>query len=216
MKNFMLIERVSAYMYVGFAENTLDIPRRGVEKFDVLIPDGRDENNDPILQMKARCIYHLPHNCFLMHIVDDGGECDEHTALMKSHCAYNKQQFLISDHGREQTAISQILQELRLAEEVHPHWPEEAVHAGAIVSEESGELLRDCVSFDETGEAYLLVNMGNEARQTGAMALRFMKNLGTSNLRTIQHDALRSILDSEKSPEEQLIEVRRLMNNGAQ
>jgi len=213
MKNFMLIQRVSAYMYVGFAENIQDIPSRGVEQFDVLIPDGRDDGSDPILQMRARCIYHLPHNCFLINVVD-GTECSEHTALMKSHCKLNMELFERSEHGREQMAVKQILDELHDAEVEHPQWPEETIHAAAIVVEEAGELLRDCASFEEDGDSSLLVNMLIEAKQTGAMAVRFMKNLPFSQKRTIPNKALRSILDSDMTPEQQLIEVRRLMNDG--
>lgn len=215
MKNFMLIERVSSYLYLGFAENIPDIPRRGVEKFEVLIPDGRDGENEPILQMTARCIYHLPHNCFLISIAE-GTEGPEHPPLMKSHCKYNMELFLRSDHGREKIAVKQILDELHDAEVQHPQWPEEAIHAASIVTEEAGELLRDCATFEENGDQRLIVNMLGEATQVGAMAVRFMKNLPTSQRRTIPNNALRSILDSDMTPEQQLIEVRRLMNDGVQ
>ncbi|QZE59285.1 hypothetical protein MPK66_gp041 [Erwinia phage pEa_SNUABM_2] len=213
--NIMLIERVSSYMYVGFAENIPDIPRRGVEKFEVLIPDGRDGENDPILQMTARCIYHLPHNCFLISIAE-GTEGHEYPTLMKSHCKYNMEQFLRSGHGREKIAVKQILDELHDAEVQHPQWPEEAIHAASIVTEEAGELLRDCATFEENGDQRLIINMLGEATQVGAMAVRFMKNLPTSQRRTIPNNALRSILDSDLTPEQQLIEVRRLMNDGVQ
>ncbi|QZE59956.1 hypothetical protein pEaSNUABM35_00039 [Erwinia phage pEa_SNUABM_35] len=218
MKNIMLIQRISAFLYVGFAENIPDIPRRGVEKFDVLIPDGRGfEEHGPILTMKARCIYHLPHNCFLIQRTnDDNSGAHEHPALMKSHCKLNMELFQRSEHGREQTAVKQILDELHDAEVQHPQWPEEAIHAASIVTEEAGELLRDCATFEENGDQRLIINMLGEATQVGAMAVRFMKNLPTSQRRTIPNNALRSILDSDMTPEQQLIEVRRLMNDGVQ
>ncbi|QZE58601.1 hypothetical protein pEaSNUABM28_00044 [Erwinia phage pEa_SNUABM_28] len=213
MKNFMLIQRISSYLYLGFAENIPDIPRRGVEQFEVIIPDGRDGDNEPILRMKARCIYHLPHNCFLISAVP-GTECEEYPALMKSHCAHNMELFQRSEHGREQIAVKQILNELHDAEVQHPDWPEECIHAASIVTEEAGELLRDCATFEENGDDRLILNMLGEATQVGAMAVRFMKNLPFSQKRTIPNKALRSILDSDMTPEQQLIEVRRLMNDG--
>lgn len=212
MKNFMLIKRVSAFLYVGYAENVQDIPRLMVEQFDVEVPDP-EPGFDPYLSMKARCIYHLPHNCFLIRRVEDV-ECSETSNHMQTHCAHNHVLFQKSAHGREQSAVEALLNELHDAEIQHPSWPEEAVHAAAIVVEEAGELLRDTATYEENGDAKLITNMQIEAVQTGAMALRFLKNLPTSQKRTIPHSALRSVLDSDLTPEQQLAEVRRLVENG--
>ncbi len=213
MNNFLLIKRISAFLYVGYAEKELYIPRRGVERVHVVVPDPKEDGSDPILEMTARCIYHLPHNCFILQVVD-GEECSESMPAMKSHCAYNEGLFQKSVHGREQAAIKLILNELRDAETDHPTWPEECIHAASIVVEEAGELLRDCATFEENGDQRLIINMQNEAVQTGAMALRFIKNLPFSQKRTVPNNALRSILDSDMTAEEQLIEIRRLADNG--
>ncbi|UAW53162.1 hypothetical protein pEaSNUABM30_00044 [Erwinia phage pEa_SNUABM_30] len=212
--NILLIKRVSSYLYVGYCENASDIPRRGVEMLDIVVPSPVSGDSDNILDMKARCIYHLPHNCFLLQHVDGEFEGNEYPAWTKKHCRDNMEIFQRSSHGREQAAIELMLNELRDAEVEHPEWPEEAIHAGSILVEEAGELLRDCVSFDETGDDKLIVNMQIEAVQTGAMALRFLKNLSTSQKRTIPHNALRTILNSEMTPEEQLAEMRRLIDHG--
>lgn len=210
--NFILIKRISAFLYVGYAENELYIPRRGVEQVHVVIPDPKGDD-EPILDMQARCIYHLPHNCFILQATQND-EASESMCAMKSHCKYNEGLFQKSVHGREQAALSLIMNELRDAETDHPTWPEECIHAASIVVEEAGELLRDCATFEENGDERLIVNMQLEAVQTGAMAVRFIKNLPFSQKRTIPHNALRSILESEMSPEEQLIELRRLVQNG--
>ncbi|MEG0375628.1 MAG: hypothetical protein RR672_08330 [Raoultibacter sp.] len=213
MNNFLLIKRISAFLYVGYCEHEGNIPRRGVERVHVVVPDPKEDGSDPILEMTARCIYHLPHNCFILQIVD-GLECNESMPAMKSHCAYNETIFQKSKHGREQAAMQLIMNELRDAETDHPTWPEECIHAASIVVEEAGELLRDCATFEENGDMRLIANMQIEAVQTGAMAMRFLTNLPFSQKRTVPNNALRSILDSDMTAEEQLIEIRRLADNG--
>ena len=78
-------------------------------------------------------------------------------------------------------AVELILAELEKAEEKWPNWPEDKVHAAAIVAEEAGELLEVANSFriepepisQEEYKEYLS-EMEKEAVQTGAMAVRFL------------------------------------------
>lgn len=64
--------------------------------------------------------------------------------------------------------------EMRSAEEEHPNWPEDKIHAAAIVVEEAGELVQSALQFTyEKGKYY---RMHNEAIQVGATALRFLLN----------------------------------------
>lgn len=210
----LLIKRVTAFLYVGYCANEGQIPRRGVETVDVTIPHPEHPDADPILSMKARCIYHLPNNCFLLCARTSQEEAEESYPQMKTHCDANMKVFQQSVHGREQAAMQQIMNELRDAETDHPTWPEECIHAASIVVEEAGELLRDCATFEENGDMRLIENMRIEAVQTGAMAMRFLKNLPFSQKRTIPNKALLSILDSEMTAEEQLTEIRRLAANG--
>lgn len=211
MNNFLLIKRISAFLYVAYAENTSDIPRRGVERVQVIVerPDSEPDDN-AILYMEARCIYHLPHNCFILQAIE-GKEGNESMPAMKTHCSNNEVIFQKSVHGREQAAINLIMHELREAEEQHPSWPEECIHAAAIVVEEAGELLRDCATFEESGDQDLISCMSDEATQTGAMAVRFLKNLPFSQKRTIPNRSLREIMDSDASDTEKLIEIRQLL-----
>jgi len=76
-------------------------------------------------------------------------------------------------NGAEQEALLAIIEEYFRAKRKHPNWPtNDAIHAGAIVSEEAGELIRACLQFTyENGKEE---NMHKEAIQTGAMALRFL------------------------------------------
>ena len=77
-------------------------------------------------------------------------------------------------------ALDAVLNELERAENKFPKWPADIVHAGAIVSEESGELIRACLNREYPNgwesDAQLLDECQKEAIQTGAMAFRFLKN----------------------------------------
>lgn len=76
--------------------------------------------------------------------------------------------------------LDAILNELERAENKFPKWPDDIIHAGAIVAEESGELIRACLNreYAKDGESdvQLLDECQKEAVQTGAMAFRFLKN----------------------------------------
>jgi len=71
-------------------------------------------------------------------------------------------------------AILLIYQELGRAETIHPVWPEDAIHAAAIVSEEAGELVQAANDFIYDSGAK--DKMQTEAVHTGAMAIRFLIN----------------------------------------
>jgi hypothetical protein len=78
--------------------------------------------------------------------------------------------------------LMHIVFELNSAIEAHPSWPSDMIHKAAIVQEEAGELIKAAVQFQyEDGSISEIVK---EARQTGAMALRFLLNL--SNAETKQ------------------------------
>jgi hypothetical protein len=85
------------------------------------------------------------------------------------------------DGGRrtDERAIQLIIAELEDARSKHPQWPQDVVHQAAIVSEESGELIRAALQFeyestrvDEVDEA--AANMDLEAIQTAAMCIRML------------------------------------------
>jgi hypothetical protein len=69
--------------------------------------------------------------------------------------------------------LSAIVDELKRAEQKHPHWPTDIIHAAAIVGEESGELTRSALQAH-----YEKGNMDNcqvEAIQVAVTAIRFLK-----------------------------------------
>jgi hypothetical protein len=76
-------------------------------------------------------------------------------------------------------AIEFILAELERAEKLHPVWPTDVIHMGAIVAEEAGELIRACNNYSDNPNKPIeyFVNMEEEAVQVGAMAVRFLINL---------------------------------------
>jgi hypothetical protein len=76
--------------------------------------------------------------------------------------------------SREWHIIRIIMQELRRAEEKHPSFPIDPVHASAIIAEECGELTQAALQYyydDKPG-----ARMVDEAVQVGAMAIRFVLN----------------------------------------
>lgn len=75
----------------------------------------------------------------------------------------------------EQQAIELILNELKRAEAKFPDWPDDIIHAAAIVAEEAGELTRASLNVVYSGENPNELQL--EAIQVGAMAIRFLKNL---------------------------------------
>lgn len=71
--------------------------------------------------------------------------------------------------------IDQLIKiEMDMAVRKHPDWPEDIIHAAAILAEESGELLKACldlVYFGGTGR-----NVRDEAISVATMAERFLLN----------------------------------------
>lgn len=72
--------------------------------------------------------------------------------------------------------INEILKEVDRAENKHPDWPMDKIHAAAIVCEESGELIRCAVQYElENGSN--LSELKKEAIQTAATCIRLLKKL---------------------------------------
>ncbi len=70
--------------------------------------------------------------------------------------------------------LEQILEELERAENKHPLWPTDVIHAAAIISEESGELMRAALQWNyENGNQD---ELKEEAIQTAAMCIRFLQH----------------------------------------
>lgn len=72
-------------------------------------------------------------------------------------------------------AVLQILEELDLAEQLHPSWPKDRVYQAAIVAEEAGEALKEALNLrpeDYHSTTASIDKLRQELRQTGAMAIR--------------------------------------------
>jgi NTP pyrophosphatase (non-canonical NTP hydrolase) len=76
--------------------------------------------------------------------------------------------------------IEALLVELMRDRQKHPSWPVDAVHAAAVLTEETGELTQAALDFHYAGlvrpanRAADRKRMMDEAVQCGAMALRFL------------------------------------------
>lgn len=71
--------------------------------------------------------------------------------------------------------IGKITEELRRAEDIHPEYPKDIVYQCAIMIEEAGETMK--AVLDYKSNKVPLNEVKKEAIQTGAMVLRFLKNL---------------------------------------
>lgn len=77
---------------------------------------------------------------------------------------------------RKRMAVEIILASLLEAEEKHPRWPRDVVHASAILNEEAGELTQAALDFFYKRSPDK-ERMKKEAAQVGAMAVRFLVEL---------------------------------------
>lgn len=76
---------------------------------------------------------------------------------------------------KEKQAFSFVLSELRKAEQKHPTWPEDIVHAVAIMGEEAGESIQAALNYYYHGGDIELLK--KELGHTGAVVIRCLKNL---------------------------------------
>ena len=68
-----------------------------------------------------------------------------------------------------------ILCEVNRAKEIHPEWPDDVIHAVAIVAEESGEAVRAALNYAYHGGAKK--DIKTELIQTAATCIRALNNL---------------------------------------
>lgn len=76
-------------------------------------------------------------------------------------------------------ALREILAELTRAETKFPGWPEDALHALAVLGEEFGELTQAVLqrTYEAEESDVIAWAVRTEAVQTAAMALRFLINI---------------------------------------
>jgi hypothetical protein len=78
----------------------------------------------------------------------------------------------------ERLYVRDVIQELKLARDKFPTWPNDPQHALGIVHEEVGELQKDVLQLMyEPNKGKTLEHVRAEALQVAAMALRFYFNL---------------------------------------
>lgn len=73
--------------------------------------------------------------------------------------------------------IEEVLHELKRAQDKHPTWPTDPLHAVAILGEELGELTQAVLQATYEPHKSTPADVRTEAVQTAAMALRFLVSL---------------------------------------
>ena len=76
---------------------------------------------------------------------------------------------------RNTNILTEIFAELQRGKQKHPLFPDDPIHAAAILGEESGELTQAALDFVYHNGT--IERMKEEAVQCGAMAIRFLENL---------------------------------------
>jgi len=91
-------------------------------------------------------------------------------------------------------ALTRIVQEWKRASLLHPAWPDDVIHAAAILCEEAGETLQGALDItykaktqDEREEGW--AHIVDEAIQAGAMALRILIGMGGYKLPELSQPA---------------------------
>lgn len=80
-----------------------------------------------------------------------------------------------SDTAKLTKYSNMILAEYRRAKELHPSWPDDIIHAVAIMAEESGEAIRAALNMQyENGN---IEDVERELIECSAMCLRCLVNL---------------------------------------
>ncbi len=80
--------------------------------------------------------------------------------------------------------IQAIFEEVERAEKKYPYWPEDAIHAAAVVNQEAGELAEACLAVRYKKGS--IEHAAEEAVQTAAMAVRFL--LGLDRYHSMKRD----------------------------
>lgn len=81
----------------------------------------------------------------------------------------------MEDAERGYAALDLIFAELRKAEQKHPTWPDDQIHAVAVLIEEAGEAMQAALNYHYHGGD--IENLRKELAQTGAMAVRALSHL---------------------------------------
>ena len=75
----------------------------------------------------------------------------------------------------EAEAMVAIVKELQRATDKHHHWPDDKIHAVAIMAEEPGEAVRAVLDHGYAGKS--IEEVKKELIHTGAMAIRCLLNM---------------------------------------
>jgi len=117
---------------------------------------------------------------------NDCGNYCRHCGVCHRHTGKNYDKFAFSFHKKSDSVCihyyprsdndlqCKISEEVIRAESIHPDWPNDPIHAAAIMMEEAGEVVKAVNDAVEKGSDTDDCKM--EAIHTAAMCIRFLKN----------------------------------------
>ena len=79
----------------------------------------------------------------------------------------------ITENGRDQDSFEEVLAEVNKARGQHSSWPDNVLEATAIISEESGEAIREALQITQ-GEHQNYADLRKEVIQTAAVCIRWL------------------------------------------
>jgi hypothetical protein len=80
-------------------------------------------------------------------------------------------------NGAVADVLRQVLNELVVAKDKWPKWPDDIIHAAGVVNKEAGSLMRAAIKVVYSEDDYVTGSVRKEALQTAATAIRFLQSL---------------------------------------
>ena len=120
--------------------------------------------------LEARCKGYESSSKELEEIVDEQANTIE---ALEAKCRDLQERLGESEQMDDDSAISLVMQEVKRARAKHPNWPTDVLEATAIISEESGEAIREALQIYQ-GEMDDESFLTKEVIQTAAVCIRFL------------------------------------------
>ncbi|MGB0758674.1 MAG: hypothetical protein ACPGPS_04045 [Rubripirellula sp.] len=163
--NVKVVELAGVGYEIWYQLDTYKVAERAVEYAQLVADD------DPVEKVLKWC---ASPECGLPGPIYNAACC----ALDEPSLAHGCRHEQVEQVSQPDGIMAAIANELARAEEIHPLWPEDPIHATAIIAEELGELQRAVLQkCYERQKAVTVPFIQMEAIQIGAMVVRFLRGI---------------------------------------